>query len=56
MRDLMQIKWSVRDVLETSLIKGMERDDVSMVFGEFPYDFIKSNVYAKEVSVWLEKR
>jgi cobaltochelatase CobS len=52
MRDLIQVGWDFKDVLDVALIKGLDRDDVSMIKGSMNI----SNQYTKGLQQWLETK
>ena len=52
MRDLIQVGWEFKDVLDVALIKGLDRDDVSMIKGSINI----SNQYTKGLQQWLETK
>jgi len=53
MRDLIQVGWDFKDVLDVALIKGLDRDDVSMIRGSIHNS---SNKYVKGLQQWLETK
>jgi hypothetical protein len=55
MRDLLQIGWNFKDVLDVALIKGLDRDDVSMIRGSMNISS-NNNQYMKGLQQWLEAK